>query len=250
MFSEDQLLPISALQHLLFCERQCALIHVERQWAENRFTVEGQHVHRKAHRSGDEWRGSVRIVRSLWLRSFQLGIVGQADVVEFEFEPGVDKSAARFDARAATDEGPWRPPGLHRITPVEYKRGRPKANNSDRVQLCAQALCLEEMLGLAIATGCLFYGKRQHRTPVEFDAALRAATATTAARLHQMISARETPPAICAKKCDTCSLINLCLPDVTQTSRSASRFVGRQFASLLSDGAPATDPFDFTGCNP
>ena len=131
-----------------------------------------------------------------------------------------------------------------RVTPIEYKRGRPKKNDSDRVQLCARALCLEEMLGVTIDAGDLFYGKRQRRTHVEFDERLRSATQAAALRLHQMIASGETPPAVREKKCDTCSLFNLCLPEVTQTSRSATRFVGRQFAGHLRDGMPTTDPFD------
>jgi CRISPR-associated exonuclease Cas4 len=224
MFSEDQLLPISALQHLLFCERQCALIHVERQWAENRFTVEGQHLHRKAHHGRDEWRGDTRIVRGLWIRSFRLGLVGQADVVEFE--------------SGAT---------AGRVTPIEYKRGRPKTNNSDRVQLCAQAMCLEEMLAITIDAGDLFYGKRQRRTHVIFEESLRTTTEAAAKRLHQMLESGETPPAVRDKKCDTCSLFHLCLPEVTQITRCATRFVGRQFAAHLRDSTPTTDLLETAG---
>lgn len=245
MYLEDQLLPISALQHLLFCERQCALIHVERLWAENRFTVEGQHLHRKAHHGRDEWRGNVRVVRGLWIRSFQLGLVGQADVVELEQAPSA--AVGRGESRTG-DLGLQRDgqecPSYARVTPIEYKRGRPKKNDSDRVQLCAQALCLEEMLGMTIDAGALFYGKRQRRTPVEFDQQLRSTTQTAALRLHRMIALGETPPAVREKKCDTCSLFHLCLPEVTQTSRSATRFVGRQFAGHLRDGLPTTDHFD------
>jgi CRISPR-associated exonuclease Cas4 len=242
-FSEDQLLPISALQHLLFCERQCALIHVERQWADNRFTVEGQHLHRKAHGGREEQRGNVRIVRRLLVRSLRLGLVGQADVVEIEFDATVEtKGTVPFSFADSGISG--QSPVIVRVTPIEYKRGRPKTNDCDRVQLCAQALCLEEMLAVQIDSGALFYGKRQRRTPVEFDEPLRAKTEAAAARLHHMIAAHETPPAIRMKKCDTCSLFHLCLPDVTQTSRSASRFVGRQFAAAMRNAAPLSDPFE------
>ncbi len=261
MYPEDQLLPISALQHLLFCERQCALIHVERLWAENRFTVEGQHLHRKAHHGRDEWRGKVRVVRGLWIRSFQLGLVGQADVVELETAnqtrgtvPFCSRDTAPFarpsnnctDPPAAADSAKLGQSPFARVTPIEYKRGRPKKNDGDRVQLCAQAMCLEEMLGVTIDAGALFYGKRQRRTPVEFDPRLRSTTQTAALRLHRMIASGETPPAVREKKCDTCSLFHLCLPEVTQASRSATRFVGRQFAGHLRDGLPTTDLFDST----
>jgi CRISPR-associated exonuclease Cas4 len=254
MFDEDQLLPISALQHLLFCERQCALIHVERLWAKNRFTVEGQHLHKKAHGGREERRGNVRVVRRLWVRSLRLGLVGQADVVEFELADGTEvKRTVPFSfadsgklgqSPNADSEKLGQSPTLVRITPIEYKRGRPKRNDSDRVQLCAQALCLEEMLDARIGSGALFYGQRQRRTQVAFDEALRARTEVAAARLHTMIAANETPPAVRAKKCDTCSLLPLCLPEVTQVSRSASRFCGRQFAAAMAGDAPATDLFE------
>ena len=128
-FAEDALLPLSALRHLLFCERQCALIHVEGLWAENRLTVEGRHLHERADSGRSESRPGVRIARTLPIRSLRLGLIGRADVVEFH------------------DAGPGAPP---RVVPVEYKRGRPKLDESDRVQLCAQALCLEEMLGVRV----------------------------------------------------------------------------------------------------
>jgi CRISPR-associated exonuclease Cas4 len=226
VYPESQLLPISALQHLLFCERQCALIHVERLWAENRFTVEGQHLHRKAHGGREERRGATRIVRQLWVRSLRLGLVGQADVVEFEGGRG-----QRSEVGGQGEKNEWK-----RVTPIEYKRGRPKRDDSDRVQLCAQALCLEEMLETQIGSGELFYGQRQRRTQVEFDSPLRERTEAAAQRLHAMIDARETPPAVRTKKCDACSLIALCLPDV--------RFCGRQFAAALREAGPVSDPFD------
>ena len=130
MFTEDNLLPISALQHLLFCERQCALIHLERAWQENRLTAEGRIMHERVHEGGDETRRDVRIVRGLRLRSLALGLVGIADVVEFH--------RAADGVAVPESAGTWRP------FPVEYKRGRPKSEPWDAVQLCAQALCLEE----------------------------------------------------------------------------------------------------------
>jgi CRISPR-associated exonuclease Cas4 len=138
MYVEDDLLPISALQHLLFCERQCALIHVEQVWAENRLTVEGRHLHERVDGGEHETRGGLRTARALPIRSLRLGLAGRADVVEFH-----------------ASEGAAGPP---RVVPVEYKRGRPKSHRADEVQLCAQALCLEEMLGVHVAAGALFYG--------------------------------------------------------------------------------------------
>lgn len=215
MYSEDELLPISALQHFIFCQRQCALIHVERLWEENRLTVEGKHLHERADSQTHTTEGNVRIVRSLPIRSLHLGIVGQADVVEFH--------------------------GLA-ATPVEYKRGKPKKDDSDRVQLCAQALCLEEMLDQSIDEGALFYGQRKRRTKVSFDQSLREITTQTIGRLREMIDARHTPPAVHDARCPSCSLLHLCLPSATAVSRSASRFMARQLSKHQEcDQGPTTD---------
>lgn len=231
-FPESELLPISALQHLLFCERQTALIHVERLWVENRLTVEGQQLHRKAHdgslaRSGDTWTA-----RGLRLRSFEWGLAGQADVVEIELLPGSPRAA-------------WPPAAdqIRSVTPIEYKRGRPKKDDSDRVQLCAQALCLEEMFGVPIAAGSLFYGKRQRRTAVEFSDALRAKTAQAADRFREIVETGETPRAKREPKCDSCSLISVCLPDAMR-ARGSGAFVARDFARHLRAEGPASDEFE------
>lgn len=224
-YSEDDLLPISALQHLLFCERQCALIHVERLWADNRFTAEGNTLHKKAHEGPPETRDGVRITRSLPLHNFQLGLSGQADVIEWEIpaEQRLSKRTLAAALRQATAEQrrEWR------VTPVEYKRGQPKANDCDRVQLCAQALCLEEMLQIEISSGFLFYGEKRRRIDVEFTTELRSTVARAASRLHEIIRHNLTPPAVRETKCDTCSLFSLCLPQAIGTARSARRYVER-----------------------
>lgn len=236
-YPESDLLPLSALQHLLFCERQCALIHVERVWAENRFTAEGQILHRKAHEAKPETRDGVRITRGLPLHSLELGLSGQADVVLWKPPAGMEAGAAdrtlAQTLRAAVGQS------LDRwtVTPVEYKRGRPKANDCDRVQLCAQALCLEEMLGIVVPRGQLFYGKRRRRTDVEFDETLRATTRRAAARLHEIVAAGITPAAGREKKCDTCSLLPICLPDALGPRRSAVRYFERQLETSLTADA-------------
>lgn len=237
MFSEDQLLPISALQHLLFCERQCALIHIEQVWAENRYTVEGQHLHRKAHAAGGEQRRAVRIARGLALRSFQLGLVGHADVVEFHcLDPAAKASrAVRRPSRSALAAGQWS------ITPIEYKRGKPKTNDSDRVQLCAQAICLEEMLDVQISTGGLYYGQNRRRTDVSFDQPLRSLTVQTAARLHALIAARRTPLAVREPKCDRCSLLPLCMPELLRSTQLMSALVQRSFRQHMASAGPTCD---------
>ena len=246
-YDEDDLLPISALQHLLFCERQAALIHVERVWADNRFTAEGNVLHKKAHSAAPETRDGVRITRSLPLRSFALGLTGQADVVTFEppsqsdsgnsgdavVEPATSSAGnltlATIIRRATPEElAHWK------ITPIEYKRGKPKKNDCDRVQLCAQAMCLEEMLGVPVPRGELFYGTIRRRVLVEFDAVLRETTRTAALRLHEIIASGRTPPAVYEKKCDTCSLIQLCLPKLP-SRRSAAAFLTESLKLDLTD---------------
>jgi CRISPR-associated exonuclease Cas4 len=222
LFPDDQLLPISALQHLLYCPRQCALIHVERLWAENRFTVEGRHLHGRADAGKRENRGGLRTTRALPLWSYQLGLIGKADVVEF--------AAANPDSIA----NPGTP------FPVEYKRGKPKPHEADRVQLCAQALCLEEMLGVPVPGGALFYGKTRRRCDVSFDATLRALTRETIARAHALFESGVTPAAEYEKKkCESCSLIDLCLPRAP--AGRAQRYFDRALADAVSSAGPASD---------
>jgi CRISPR-associated exonuclease Cas4 len=219
LYLEDDLLPISALQHLQFCERQWALIHLEQQWEENRLTAEGRILHDRVHDAATESRPGVVIARGLLLHSLRLGLTGQADVVEFHRLDGDPPGAARLPDR----EGWWRP------FPIEYKRGRPKPDSCDEVQLCAQALCLEEMFGVGIENGALFYGKRRRRTEVPFDGALRKHTEELARRMHDLYCARITPPAVYEKKCDNCSLYDRCLPRTTSKRKS----VGRYLATFL-----------------
>ena len=220
MYTEDDFLPLSALQHLIFCERQCALIHIEQQWVENLFTAQGRVMHERVHSENHESRGDARIEYGVGLRSFQLGLVGKADAVEFHRCEGVFKRRAQQKMSEGTFKG-WKP------FPVEYKRGKPKDDNCDRVQLCAQALCLEEMLEVEIPCGALFYGKIRRRLDVVFDAALRQETENTALRLHQLFESGKTPGPVYSKKCDTCSLAHLCLPKIMGKGRSINRYLSR-----------------------
>ncbi|MEL7498740.1 MAG: CRISPR-associated protein Cas4 [Planctomycetota bacterium] len=220
MYSEQQLLPISALQHLIFCERQCALIHVEQLWAENVLTVEGRQLHEKAHSGNSELRDKTRITRGLWLKSHRLGLIGQADIVEFQSDQSV--------------------------VPIEYKRGKPKKDDSDRIQLCAQALCLEEMLDTIVESGALFYGKRQRRTKISFNDELRSKTHSTSQRLHDMIAQRATPTAQYEKKCDQCSLLNLCMPHSMRFAKGTALWNARQFVTWSLE-APTSDEFSIYG---
>ena len=160
-------------------------------------------MHDKVHEEGSESRGSVRIERALALRSLRLGLSGMADVVEFHRQA----------------DGSWMP------FPVEYKRGKPKPDESDAVQLCAQAMCLEEMLGVRISEGAIFYGKTRHRHDVKFDEALRGATEEIARKTHELIEAGITPKPVYEKKCESCSLFELCLPKTVERKKSVERYL-------------------------
>ncbi|MEN6486737.1 MAG: CRISPR-associated protein Cas4 [Syntrophobacteraceae bacterium] len=206
MFAEADLLPLSALQHLLFCPRQCALIHLEGIWFENLFTVEGHILHERVHAPGRERRKTVRTEFALPLRSLRLGLSGKADAVEFHSGGG----------SKGERETPY---------PVEYKRGKPKADETDLVQLCAQALCLEEMLGVGVPEGAFFYERERRRTRVAFTEALRAGTEEAAGRLHELIASGKTPAPEYGKKCRSCSLMDACLPRPCGARSSVTRYM-------------------------
>ena len=217
MYNEDDLLLLSGLQHLVFCERQWALIHIEQIWAENRLTAQGRELHERAHEGGSESRPGLRIARGLRLRSLRLGLSGQADVVEFH--------QAAEGVRLAGEDGFWRP------SPVEYKRGRPKPDHSDEVQLCAQGLCLEEMFESQIGAGALFYGAPRRRMEVTFSPALRAETESLAARMHRLYRERTTPRAVYLPKCDNCSLMVSCMPRALAKPAGVARYLARALAA-------------------
>ena len=216
MYQEDDLIPISALQHLAFCERQCALIHIEQAWAENRLTAEGRVMHDRVHDAGAESRPGIRVVRGLRLHSFQLGLTGVADIVEFHADPAGVAVPGLL--------GSWRP------FPIEYKRGRPKPNRCDEVQLCAQAVCLEEMLRTEISLGALFYGETRRRQTVSFDKELRAVLLNQASRAHALIEHGITPPAEYGRRCDSCSLLEICRPRSAGARKSARRYIGQMLS--------------------
>ncbi len=209
MYIEDDLLPLSGLQHLLFCERQCALIHIEQVWAENRFTAEGRIMHERVHDPDRQSRGDIRIEYGMPLRSLRLGLIAKADVVEFHRRSDSgEKGAAK-----------WLP------FPVEYKRGRPKKEDWDRVQLCAQAMCLEEMLKVEVPEGALFYGRTRRRQDVVFDQKLRRETEDTARRFHDLVESGSTPAPVYGKKCERCSMKHLCLPKAVDRARSIDTYL-------------------------
>lgn len=204
-------IPLSALQHAVYCLRQAALIHVERLWADNRFTAEGHVLHAVADKGGARRVRGVRRVMSLPLASVRLHISGVADVVEFL--PGADGETA---------------------FPIEYKRGKPKLHRADEVQLCAQALCLEEMTGRPVPEGALFYAETKRRLVVPFDAELRRQTEETTMALAEVLASGKTPPpTVKRERCRACSLLELCRPDVVARPVRAwrARMVERAIAA-------------------
>lgn len=224
MFDEDDLLPISALNQLIFCPRRCALMLVEGQWADNRHTALGLLQHERSHRAETESRGDLRICRGLRLRSLELGLAGVADVVEFHRSRAPDDDAA---VPLAGVEGRWRP------FPVEHKKGREKPDQADEVQLCAQALCLEEMLATRIPEGALFYNASRDRLQVTFSAELRATTIDAARRLHQLVADGTVPAAQPSKRCRGCSLEDACAPKLSTAGARASRYLSSVLDAIL-----------------
>lgn len=199
MYSEDEYLMLSGLQHFAYCRRQWALIHIEQQWAENERTIEGQIFHATAHNSEKiEKRGNLLIVRGMRIKSSVLGMTGICDVVEFH--------KTKQGITLFSYEGLWNP------YPVEYKKGLPKANDADVLQLCGQAICLEEMLACKIPKGSLFYGENRRRMDVEFTDELRCQVYKIADEMHDMWGKGYTPKVKPHKGCNACSLKEICLP--------------------------------------
>jgi CRISPR-associated exonuclease Cas4 len=189
MYTEDDFIMISALQHYIFCPRQCALIYIDDVWQENLFTVRGEILHQKVDTDSYESRGDVKTVRGLRIHSYKYGIIGRCDVVEFR----------------QTSRG-------KEILPVEFKSGQPKEDISDKVQLCAQVLCLEEMLNTQINKAALFYGKIRRRYVVDIDLQLRTQTEDVINNVRRLLSEKKTPIIEYSAKCRNCSLINICQP--------------------------------------
>jgi len=207
-YKEEDYLLLSGIQHFAFCPRQWALIHIEEQWNESYLTAAGRILHTKAH-SGEntEKRGDRIIIRSLRVCSAQLGISGECDVVEFH--------KVRYGVSLYGYEGLWTP------YPVEYKRGKTKLDDCDRLQLCAQAVCLEEMLCTEIERGALYYGETRRREVVEFSPALREELENTVKSMHELFMRKHTPKAVKRKFCISCSIKDLCLPVLGEIEKNS-----------------------------
>jgi CRISPR-associated exonuclease Cas4 len=211
-YTADELLPLSGIQHFLFCRRQWALIHVERQWQENALTAEGRIIHQRVDDPFfTETRKGIITARSVPVASYRLGLAGVCDVVEFTASPDGVKLPNRE--------------GLYLPAPVEYKRGRPKHDHSDETQLCAQAICLEEMLSVAIPAGYLYYGEIRHRVEIEFSAELRTLVKDMAEEMHNYFRRGYTPRVKPFKGCRSCSLADVCLPVLQGKIIAASNYI-------------------------
>ncbi len=214
----DAYLPLSGLQHVVFCERQAALIHIERVWQENLATVQGQIVHQRVDQPGRDHRRGLRVARAVPLVSHRLRVTGIADTVEFRKEPG----------------------GGETPCPVEFKRGPARPRLADQVQLCAQALCLEEQHARPVLQGALFYDASHRRVPIEFTTELRAATLQAAQRFHTLVAQKRVPRASPAPHCRACSLEPLCLPLLSAHPERTTAYIARLFADLGEDAIPKT----------
>lgn len=223
MFTEDDLLPLRYLNDLLFCERRAALHLLEQIWKGNQFTTEGVLAHRKVDRTANLKRGDKRNVTSMMLVSFRLGLTGTADLVEFR------------EAASTACTGPETDPVVDAAIPVhscglipypvDFKLGRKRRWDNDEVQLCAQAMCLEEMLHVAVRTGAIFHVRSQHRREVVFDDPLRRITVAAAAKLHQVVAAGKTPPATWKPGCKGCSLLDVCMPQAWRPRATAKQYL-------------------------
>ena len=204
-YSEDDYLMISGIQHFKFCRRQWALIHIEQQWNENEHTVIGELMHKRAHDPYmTEKRKDLLTVRALPVSSRRLGISGECDIVEFhKVEDGIKLYGHR---------------GQYKIYPVEYKKGRPKLTSEDKLQLTAQALCLEEMFSTSITEGAIYYGETKRRETVILDESLRRETEDIIKEMHEYFQRRYTPKVRAGKACNSCSLKDICLPRLNKTT--------------------------------
>lgn len=211
---EENLLMLSGIQHIAFCERQWALIHIEQQWVENVRTIEGSHLHERVDNPFEkDWRNGIVTMRSVSLISKVLGLTGVADVVELISTDSVLGCVL-----------PERP-GYWFLRPVEFKRGKPKTDERDEVQLCAQAMCLEEMHALKIANGSIYYGETRHRVEVQFTIELRAKVKELALKMHDLFNEGVTPLPILKKHCRQCSLVDICLPECSYNFQNVTDYL-------------------------
>lgn len=218
MYTEDEYLQLSGIQHYAFCKRQWGLTYIEQQWDENVRTVEGHLVHERAHDASIvERRGDIITSRAMPISSSALGVSGECDVVEFHREATESDEAVLIPAYG----------GIYRIVPIEYKRGSPKSNDVDALQLCAQAMCLEEMLSCKVGSGYLFYAETRRRQQVDFTNELRGNVIHTFFEMHDYYRRGVTPRSKRTRSCNACSLRDLCLP-VLEKKRDVCSYIDNE----------------------
>jgi CRISPR-associated exonuclease Cas4 len=223
-YNDEQYLMLSGIQHFMFCRRQWALIHIEQSWSENYLTASGRIMHERAHNGHlTEKRGDTLTVRALKISSHRLGLSGECDVVEFHSLPdGINLFGHK---------GLWIP------YPVEYKRGNGSSKDADSLQLCAQAICLEEMLACEITCGALYYGENHRRTPVDFTDELRQKVFDFATEMHNLFELGHIPKVKTGKQCKSCSLADVCLTQMSKKTSAISYMENRLFE--ISEGENA-----------
>lgn len=225
-YQDDEMVMISALQHYQFCPRQCALIHVEQQWQENYLTAAGKVMHKRVDTQASSTRHDIHYAASLRIFSRRYGLIGIADMVEFHRTANeYDGTGVRVAIHLKGLSNFWKP------FPVEYKHGSPKVDEMDRIQLCAQALCIEEMLDIKVADGAIFYGRTHQRENVIFSEGMRKKVLDISRKIHSMISAGETPAPHYCRSCRACSMADLCLPE--QKQKSVNEWLQRQIEESL-----------------
>lgn len=218
-YREEDFLQLSGLQHFKFCRRQWALIHIEHQWAENFRTVDGSLMHQNAHDKGfRESRGDLLVTRGMNVFSASLGVSGECDVVEFYRDPAGVPLKDR--------EGLWRP------YPVEYKRGSFNERSGDTLQLCGQALCLEEMLCCDIPEGALYYGETRRRVTIPFTEELRQSVRESLQEMHQYDQRGYTPKVRPTKSCNACSLKEICLPGLLRAKGGVQDYLAKALEEI------------------
>lgn len=218
MYHESDFIMLSALQHFTFCSRRCALVHTEQLWAENIMTAQGEILHERVHSEEKEKRGDTVFVRGLQIYSAKLGITGQTDLVEF-------RKADSKGVKLPGYDGLWKP------FIVEYKRSKPKDTHAYMVQLTAQSMCLEEMFGVNITEGAVYYGMKKKRETVIFTDELKSETEKLCYKLHELLDSGKTPPAVYSKRCKNCSMIEFCMPK----SCGGKKTVGEYLKKMLEE---------------
>lgn len=206
---EEDFIQISGLQHLAFCKRQWALIHIDQEWEENVFTAEGRNLHERVDEGYQEFRKGLRQYSGLYVKSLKLGIYGKTDLIE-----AIKSAESKTnDIQMLGLKGKWS------LYPVEFKRGKPKSHDADLIQLCAQALCLEEMTETQIESGAVFYWQIRKRVEVEFDPALRQKTIAMIKLAHDLIKKGQIPSPEYGQHCRSCSLLEICMPRKLQAEK-------------------------------